>query len=167
MRLVSSDTARVELRPISYQFNGTGGAETEGLDPTAETYDEWDDWLVIRGDASTADGRSWSFTDPCLTTREAECLSAWLDAVSRNTGDRDAAVFTEPNVSLFVDGRDGNRVRMRVRFSHESLPSWLPRDVPGWQAGEFCLTLEVSVADLAEAARAWDSERQAFPTRCS
>jgi hypothetical protein len=167
VRLVSNDRVLVELRPISYEFDGPGGAETEGFDPIVETNDEWDDWLVIRGDASTADGRSWTFTDPCLTAREAEYLSAWLDAVSRATADRDAAVFTEPNVSLFVDGRDGDRVRMRVRFSHESLPSWLPRDVPGWQAGEFCLPLEVNVADLAEAARAWDAERQAFPARYS
>ena len=112
-----------------------------------------------------ADGRSWSFTDPCLTTWEAERLSAWLDAVSRDVADRDAAVFTEPNVSFFIDGRERDSVRMRVRFSHESLPGWLPRDIAGWQADEYFVPLEVTTADLAGAARAFDRERRAFPAR--
>jgi hypothetical protein len=120
---------------------------------------------VIRGDVTTADGRSWSFSDPCLTTWEAQCLSAWLDAVSRDAADRDAAVFTEPNVGFFADGREGALVRMRVRFSHESLPGWLPRDAAGRQAGEYFVALEVTAADLAEAARAWDRERRAYPAR--
>jgi hypothetical protein len=76
-----------------------------------------------------------------------------------------AALFTEPNLGFFIDGRDGDRVRMRVRLSHESLPNWLPRDTPGWQAGQYFVALEVSTADLAAAARAWDRERRAFPAR--
>jgi len=166
VRLVSSTGALVELRPTGYQFSQAGRAEAGGADCTAESYADWDaNWLVIRGDVTAADGRSWSFTDPCLTAWEAERLSAWLDAVSRDAADRDAAVFTEPNVSFFIDGRDRDWVRMRVRFSHESLPGWLPRDVAGWQAGEYFVALEVTTADLAGAARAWDRERQAFPAR--
>lgn len=166
MRLVSSSRALVELRPTGYQFNDAGGTAAQAAARTAGSHADWDaNWLVIRGDVTAADGRSWSFTDPCLTTWEAERLSVWLDAVSRNAADQDAAVFTEPNISFFVDGRDGDWVRMRVRFSHESLPASLPRDVAGWQAGEYFVALEVSMADLAAAARAWDGERQAFPAR--
>ena len=166
MRLLSSDRALVELCPIGYQFSQAGRTETEGADCTGESYDNWDaNWLVIQGDVRAADGRSWSFTEPCLTTWEAERLSAWLDAVSRDAPDRDAVVFTEPNVSFFIDGRDGDWVRMRMRFSHESLPGWMVRDVPGWQAGEYFVALEVSTTHLAGAARAWDRERQAFPAR--
>jgi hypothetical protein len=166
VRLVSNDRALVELRPTGYQFSRAGGTETESADCTAESYADWDaNWLVIRGDVTAADGRSWSFTDPCLTTWEAERLSMWLDAVSRDAADRDVAVFTEPNVSFFVDGRDGDWVRMRVRFLHESLPGWLPRGVAGWQADEYFVALEVSTADLAGVARAWDRERRAFPAR--
>ena len=158
MRLVSADGALAELRPTGYQFLQADNA--------AESHADWDaNWLVIRGDVRAADGRSWSFTDPCLTTWEAERLSGWLHAVSRGAADQDVAVFTEPNVSFFVDGRDGDRVRMRVRFSHESLPAWFPRDAVGWQAGEYSVALQVSAADLAQAARAWDRERQAFPAR--
>jgi hypothetical protein len=135
VRLVSSDRVLVELRPTGYQLSQPGGPEVEKADCTAESCTEWDEWLVIRGDVRTADGRSWSFTDPCLTTSEAERLSVWLDEVSQDAADRDAAVFTEPNISFFIDGRDGDRVRMRVRFSYESLPAWLPRDVAGWLAG--------------------------------
>jgi hypothetical protein len=167
VRLVSSSRALVELRPTGYQYSEAGGAAAEPAGRTAEPPGDWDaNWLVIRGDVTAADGRSWSFTDPCLTTWEAEHLSVWLDAVSRDAADQDdAAVFTEPNISFFIDGRDGDRVRMRVRFSHESLPGWLPRNVAGWQAGEYSVALEVTTADLAGAARAWDRERQAFPAR--
>jgi hypothetical protein len=162
VRLVSSSRALVELRPIGYQFSDAGGTAAEGAGRTAGPYADWDaNWLVIRGDVTAADGRSWSFTDPCLTIWEAESLPVWLDAVSRDTAEQDAAVFTEPNISFFIDGRD----RDRVRFSHESLPAWLPRDVAGWQASEYCVALEVTIADLAGAAREWDAERQAFPAR--
>jgi hypothetical protein len=54
---------------------------------------------------------------------------------------------------------------MRVRFSHESPPGWLPRDAASWQAGEYFVALEVTTADLTGAAHAWDRERQAFPPR--
>lgn len=166
MRLVSSNGALVELRPTGYQFRQAGRTGAGRADSTAESYADWDaNWLMIRGDVRAADGRSWSFTDPCLTTWEAERLSAWLDAVSRDAEDRDAAVFTEPNISFFIDGRDRDRVRMRVRFSHESLPGWQPGDTAGWQAREYLVALEVSTADLAGAVRAWDRERQAFPAR--
>ena len=77
---------------------------------------------MIRGDVTTADGRSWSFTDPCMTTWEAEELWAWLEMASRNAADREEAVFLEPNVSFFIEGRHGERVRVQVGFSHESLP---------------------------------------------
>jgi hypothetical protein len=166
VRLVSSSRALVELRPAGYQFSDAGGTAAEAAAPTAGSHADWDaNWLVIRGDVTAADGRSWSFADPCLTTWEAERLSVWLDAVSRDAAEQDAAVFTEPNISFFIDGRDGDRVRMRVRFSHESLPASWPRDVAGWQSGEYLVALGVSIADLAAAAHAWDGERQAFPAR--
>jgi hypothetical protein len=120
---------------------------------------------MIRGDVTTADGRSWSFTDPCMTTWEAEKLWAWLEMASRNAADRQEAVFLEPNASFFIDGRDGERVRVQVGFSHESLPGWLSRDVAGWHAQEYLVVLEVTTADLAMAARDWDRERRAFPAR--
>jgi hypothetical protein len=165
VRLRSSGKALVELRPIGYQFGIAGRPPGGGADCTGESDAAWDDWLVIRGDVTDAGGRSWSFTDPCLTACEAEKLSAWLDAASRNAADQDAAIFTEPNISFFIDGHDENRVRMRICFSYESLPEWLGRDAPDWRTGEYFVSLDLSSADLAEAAQTWERERQAFPGR--
>ena len=166
VRLASSTGALVDLRPTGYQFGEACRTETESADSTTEPADDWDDnWLVIRGEVTTAEGRSWGFTDPCMTTWEAEDLWAWLEAVSRDATDRDSVVFTEPNLGFFLDSRHGDCVRIRVRFSYESLPGWLPRYIAGWQTAEYFVTLEVATTDLAEAARDWDRERQAFPGR--
>ena len=170
MRLVSSDGALLALRPIGYQFSRAAQPEGGKAGRTARSHGDWDaNWLVIHGDVRAADGRAWTFTDPCLTTWDAEHLSAWLHAAAGQdaaSGHGPApAAFTEPSLGFFLDGRDGDRVRLRVRLSHEALPGWLPRDADGWQAGEYFLLLEVSRADLAGAARAWDRDRQPFPTR--
>src|SRR5262249_60717551 len=70
MRLGSSDGARVELRLLRYQFPDRAAAGP-GRD--------WDaNWLVVRGDIRCADGREWSFEDPCLTTWEARLLGRGL-----------------------------------------------------------------------------------------
>jgi hypothetical protein len=163
VRLLSGDGASVELRPVAYQFSHQIRARAA----TAASPD-WDtNWLMIRGDIRAADDLGWTFTDPCLTTWEAERLSAWLHAVASQdpAGYQDRAVFTEPNLSFILEGRDGERARIRVGFSHESLPDWMPRDFPGWQAEEYFLPLDISCSELAEAARSWDLDRQRFPAR--
>ena len=72
MKLVSVDGATVDLRPLHYQFPGTAAAGQ---------YD-WDaNWLVVRGGVRLPDGRTWSFSDPCLTTWEARSLGDWLRGV--------------------------------------------------------------------------------------
>jgi hypothetical protein len=122
---------------------------------------------MIRGDIRTADGRGWTFTDACLTTWEVERLSAWLHAAASQdpAGHQDRVVFTEPNLSFILDARDGERARIRIGFSHEALPGWMPRDIPGWQAEEYFLPLDISCPELAGAARSWDLDRQRFPSR--
>jgi len=161
VRLVSSDGAVVELRPTGYEFPWAGQGSAEGTDRTAASYVDRDaDWLVIRGDIRLADGRSWTFTFPCLTTWEAEELSKWLDAASQGAADPGAPVLTEPNLGFDIDGRDGDQVRIRVHFWAESRPSWLPR-----ARGGCAVVLDVSTAHLAAAVRDWDRERQAFPAR--
>ena len=57
MILVSGDGTSVELTPVRYQFDDLPNTHTHDLN-----------WLVIQGDFTLTDGRSWSFTDPCLTT---------------------------------------------------------------------------------------------------
>jgi hypothetical protein len=167
VRLRSGDAASVELRPVGYQFSRQVAAGAAKAERAAGTGGDWDaNWLMIHGDIRTADERYWTFTDPCLTTWEAERLSAWLRAAaSKDPAGRQEAVFTEPNLSFMLDGQDGQSVRIRVGFSHESLPSWMPRKLPGWQAQEYFLPLEVSRVELAEAARSWDLDRLQFPAR--
>jgi hypothetical protein len=41
----------------------------------------------------------------------------------------------------------------------------MPRDRLGWQAAGYLLVLDLSQADLAEAAEAWDRDCQPFPER--
>ncbi len=168
VRLISSDGAVVELQPVSYQFSrppGTRGAEGSS---TTGSYADWDaNWLVICGDIRTSDGQSWTFMDACLTTWEAEQLSLWLRAAGSDNAAAglDPAVFTEPNLSFFLDGVQAGRVRMRLRLSHESLPRRLRWEASGGEASEHDIALEVSGADLAEAAQAWDRDRLPFPAR--
>ena len=69
VRIVSSTRAVVELQPVCYQFSELGSTRRGG---TPGSNAGWDaNWLVVRGEIGTSDGRSWSFTDPCLTTWEA------------------------------------------------------------------------------------------------
>jgi hypothetical protein len=125
MKLTSSDGAEIALRPTRYQFRAAT-RRGHGRD--------WDaNWLVVRGDVTMADGKGWSFEDPCLTTWEARALGRWLRDVLAGTvapspfdggGDEQLLVFTEPNLALSLGDRTAKRVRLRVHLSLESLPPW-------------------------------------------
>ena len=161
MRLLSSDGATVSLQPTGYQLDRPGGTAGPGTDC------DDDDWLMIHGEARTADGRAWEFTGPCLTALEAAALGAWLRAAAGQdaglvTGQ---ILFTEPNLAFLPGTGDGRHTRIQVRFSCESLPGWLTRDAPGWQAAGYLLPLHVSRSGLAEAAQAWGHECSKFPHR--
>ncbi|WP_371794058.1 hypothetical protein [Streptomyces sp. NBC_01718] len=67
--LLSDQANSVEFRPLRYQFAQVGD----------NSYD--DNWLVIAGAVTTAEG-SWSFADPCLLTDEARVVTTWLRAVA-------------------------------------------------------------------------------------
>ena len=162
--LVSGDGASAEFRPVGYQFGVPPARNAEAGESDAD----WDaNWLMIRGEIRTADGRAWQFSEPCLTTWEAGHLSAWLQAAASQDppGHQDEAVFTEPNLSFVLDGRDSERVRIRVRFAHESRPGWLPREASGSGDREYVLPLDVRRSELVEAVQSWDLERRPFPER--
>ncbi|MGX6608268.1 WapI family immunity protein [Micromonosporaceae bacterium Da 78-11] len=160
MDISSDDGARLRLRPLSYQF---------ALDASdnADEFDEWDDWLVIAGEITTAEGRSWSFTDPCLTTGEAQDLAEWL----RHQADTDPPPpigmpapmqFTEPNIAFQRHSDSPPFLSLEVAFSHESLPPWLPGSGLG---RVYPMTLHVSADALSSAAAQWAAEIAAFPRR--
>jgi hypothetical protein len=104
MRLASVDGALVDLRISGYQFPQHAAARKR----------DWDaNWLNIQGDVTQADGKSWTFRDPCLTTWEARALGKWLRGAVNGTvpvspfgtGDPEGPllVFTEPNIAFSVE----------------------------------------------------------------
>ncbi|WP_439099018.1 WapI family immunity protein [Cryobacterium aureum] len=69
MQLGVGTRESVTLEPARYEFPNPAG-------------DKWDDnWLIISGDVSARD-TEWQFTVPCLTTFEANQISAWLRSVA-------------------------------------------------------------------------------------
>jgi hypothetical protein len=168
VKLVSADGASVDLRPVGYEYE-----QAPPADSAWESEPVWDaNWLVILGQVRAADGREWTFSDPCLTTWEAERLLEWLQALGCGEV-RKALTFTEPNLGFRVDAQDDERVRLRVHFSAESLPPGLrtadPRTADPRTAsrrvGGYDVLLAIGRADLAAAAQAWAEDCQAFPLR--
>lgn len=160
MRLTSGDGSVMDLRPLRYQFG-----------PSPEPRD-WDaNWLVVQGHIELRDGRTWSFTDPCLTTWEARELGSWLRAVRLGhvlpaafDGEMDepALAFTEPNVAFSLTDRCTGSATVRIHLSVESLPPWL-QDAGG--LFEFFVEVQLTHAALANAEAAWEQELAAFPIR--
>lgn len=169
MELRSVDGAQVRLRPLRYQFSEVGGARSER---------DWDaNWLVIRGDVRLADGRSWSFEDPCLTTWEARELGRWLRGVASGavqptpfdgSDEERIEVFTEPNVALSLAARDEVNAAVRVHLSLEALPPRLPGTDPDADPAElfeFFVAVTAPLNVVAQAADDWERELAAFPER--
>jgi hypothetical protein len=160
MMLASRDGTMVELSAVGYQFPQRSAAPEDERD--------WDaNWLLISGTIRTSDSQQWKFTDPCLTTWEAAGLSGWLAAAAAHepgiTGK--TLSFTEPNLELTTSAYDGEHSLIQIRFSHESLPPWMPRDFKGWQAAEYLLSLQTTRDQLRDAAQTWDREHKQFPQR--
>jgi hypothetical protein len=140
------------------------------------TGDQWDvdaTWLQVCGHITLADGKTWAFEDPCLTTRDARELGRWLREVAAGTvppspvvdGEPEGLLwFLEPNIALSVDEHTVDRVRIRVHFSLESLPPWLQgTEEPG--LFEYFVLLEVSAEELTRAAESWMLELAEFSGR--
>ncbi len=139
MQLNSSDGASVELRIPGYEFpdypapapdRALSGLKGPGNTPVPDVR-TWDaNWLQVAGNVTLADGRTWAFEDPCLTTWEARELGEWLREVSAGTerpfrGIREPQgwlVFTNPNLGLTLQERTVGHVWMRIEFTGETKP---------------------------------------------
>jgi len=160
--------ASVSLLPVGYQYpHLTGGGAQD-----------WDaNWLIIAGDVRTDGGRTWSFTDPCMTTWDAARLGEWLrevlsGAVEPVPADRPGTdqllVFTEPTVALSVASRRSAGIVLRVHLSLEAGPP-----VPGGHDEQdnaadifdYFVPVAMSVADLAAAVSTWEHDLASFPAR--
>lgn len=171
MELVSDDGARFALTVVGYEF-----PDVEALvaaDPDAEPDEDDLNWLVVRGEVTTADGARWSFEDGCLTAWQAADLGAWLHALAAGaTPDvTDAWLedgrlsFTEPALAFApaADAAPGTgRVAVRVTLAAEALPPDDARTGPGTPV---TLTLATTTEALTTAARRWTRELAQHPPR--
>jgi hypothetical protein len=156
MQLQSPDGASVDLRI-------TGGR-----------WDPHGTWLQIRGHITLADGKTWSFENPCLTTWDAQELGGWLRDVAAGTvppsplvdGEPEGVLeFLEPNLAFSVEERTADRGRIRIHFSLESLPPWLQNRAVRPSLLQYFVRLEVSAEDLIRAAESWMLELAEFSER--
>lgn len=161
MRFESRDGADLQLSVVRYQF--------PSIRPQA---DDWDaNWLVVHGAITLSDGRRWRFDDPCLTTREALNLEAWLRAAAvgespttSEQADEPQLTFVEPNLAFDLQSRKDDRTAVSVYFSLESAPPWL-------DSGErldlysFKVPFDLDQHQLSAAADDWASDVARFPRR--
>jgi len=133
--------ASLELEIVGYQF------------PVIENEPYDSNWLVISG-RGTSDAKSWTFSDPCLLTREVAALADWLEARSRSGKGAGKIGFIEPN--LYFRWKKGV---LRVDFEIECRPPWA-KDV-----SEFYLLFSPSPEELASAAASLREQLRKHPAR--
>ena len=159
---------RVPGLPSAGAGSGLSGLKGPGNTPVPDA-GTWDaNWLQVAGNVTLADGRTWAFEDPCLTTWEARELGEWRREVSAGTerpfrGIREPQgwlVFTEPNLGLTLQERTVGHVRMRIEFTGETKP---PLTHTGPDSCLVCL--DVSAEEVAEAAESWMRNLATFPER--
>lgn len=164
MRLGSDQGASVELEVLGYEF------------PRADKHtDDWTaNWLDILGRIRLADGRTWDFTHPCLTTFEAAQLGSWMHSISRDDesvlsrvdSDRKAPrlFFTEPLLAFEAEPTSNSAFDISVILDLEALPPWEP-----WEERigeeEFVVTVAVPRQDLDRAVVQWAQDCARFPER--
>ena len=154
MHLTAADGTQFTLRVTGYQF-----PQAPAVPPGAEHRDA--NWLVVEGSVTLPDGRTSSFRDPCLSTREARELGAWL--VLAGIGRTPAPPeFLEPVLAFALRRADGVPAVL-VTLAHEATPDWATdRRFEG-----YVVRLPVTDADLAAAARVWAAGLRDCPRRAA
>jgi hypothetical protein len=160
--LLNDRASSVELHPVRYQYAA----------PRGDSYD--DNWLVIDGKVTTAEG-TWSFAHPCLLTDEAGRVTSWLRAVAAGTvavtePDAEGALspdtwFIEPLLafSLADRSKDG-AVVIRIHLSLEAAPPWQRAD-DGTDIYQYVVGVQMDTTALLHAADQWDLALVPFPSR--
>lgn len=154
MHLTATDGTAFTLRVTGYQF-----PEAPAVPPEAEDWDA--NWLVVEGRLGLPDGRTATFTDPCLLTCEAQELAHWLLAAGAG-GTPEPLGFLEP-VLAFTLRRDDGVPTLEVTLAPEATPKWAPDPL-----GEgYVVRLAVADADLTAAAGAWTAGLRDDPRRAA
>lgn len=148
--------ASLDLGIEGYQFPSLEANVMAGNDRDFDA-----NWLVVAGQARTADGTVWRFQDPALDTYEAVELARWLRAVVAETAPPGWLEFTEPNLSFAVESYGESQVRLRVRLEQECAePPTIKRQ---WQQSR--LTIDTDKRQLEEAVAALEKQLAEFPPR--
>lgn len=139
---------------------------------------DWDaNWLVVRGRVRLADGRSWTFDQPSLTTWEAVELADWLDPAGSRTASSNAApslptpaltapsltaeatlTFTEPDLVLRRHSTGPEAIVLEVELSHGALPA-------AQRSAGCVLRWVLTPTDVRVAAAVWREGLARFPER--
>lgn len=154
MKIASTNGNELEVSAVGYQF------------PEADDPRQRYSWHMVRGTARQGDV-SWHFHWQALTCDESPRVGPWLRSLAariRDTPEQDIEspsrlAFTEPNLAFAViDVRPGSAL-LRVELDLE-----FHRDRAHWRAGEpHFLDLDVTSAQLVDAADQWDEEIALYP----
>lgn len=169
MQLLSDDGAVVELSLHGYQFPSLPGGN-----PRADIA-HWDaNWLVVDGAVRTANGQSWTFSEPCLTTWEAAALLRFLQrtsagddsTVAAGAGARRTLEFVEPDVAFEELEQAGSDPRtIEVRLSHGCAPPVDRQQSGTVVAPDVRIPIRMDSVSWQSAAQAWATELAAYPRR--
>jgi hypothetical protein len=151
MRISGANGNALDIRVVGYQF------------PDATDLARRYSWHMVQGSA-TVEEASWHFRWQALTCDESPRVGPWLRSLAAATesGLVDAPArlaFTEPNLAFAAMNVRPHEVLLRVELDLE-----FHRDRAHWRAGQpYLLDLDVSGAQLVEAARQWDEEIALYP----
>ena len=144
MLLRSPDGTALELRIDGYHFPRVAD-------------DPWDSNALEVTVRVVSQAQSWSVTDPCLTTYEAEDLARWLATVAASRPPDRVVRIAGPNMGFRLVGASGDRVRLRAEFDFEERPPWADHGLS--------VELELTRAALGTAARDLRADLERFPNR--
>jgi hypothetical protein len=164
VRLGSDQGASVELEVLGYEFP-RANKRTDGWPAN---------WLDILGRVRLADGSTWDFTHPCLTTFEAAQLGSWLHNIYKDDQTALSRVdthpkaprlfFTEPLLAFEAEPASKSAIVISVTLNLEALPPW-----ETWEEriGEedFVVTVAVTRQDIDRAVVQWTQACARFPER--
>jgi hypothetical protein len=154
MRISSTNGNALEIRVVGYQF------------PDATDLARRYSWHMVQGSATVEDA-SWHFRWQALTCDESPRVGPWLRSLAAavatepdlNIGPPARLEFTEPNLALVGLDLRPDQLVLRVELDVE-----FHRDRAHWRASQpYLLDLDVSGAQLIDAAQQWDDEIALYP----
>ena len=143
MILKTIDGSEFELQITGYQF------------PEIQN-DEWDsNWLLIRVHIQ-GETHKWEAVDPCMDTYEANDFCKWLNLLANSQAVQPELEFLEPELRFKVVKIADSRIELEIQCRYNLAPTISSRSF-------FQFSLDKQT--ISQAAEAWCSQVQKFPTR--